>query len=34
MKYFADEFKAGTHVAADEAFDPAAATVLPAGATR
>ena len=28
MKYFADEFAAGTHTAADELFDPVAATVF------
>ena len=34
LKHFPDEFLAGTHTAADVAFNPAAATVLPAGATR
>jgi NADH-quinone oxidoreductase subunit F len=34
LKHFPEEFLAGTHTAADVAFDPAAATVLPAGATR
>ena len=28
MKYFRDEFVAGTHTAADDAFDPVASTVL------
>ena len=32
MKYFRDEFLAGTHTAADDAFDPVAATVLGVGA--
>ena len=32
MKYFRDEFIAGTHTAADDAFDPVAATVLGVGA--
>ena len=30
MKYFADEFAAGTHTAADELFDPVATTVFAA----
>jgi NADH-quinone oxidoreductase subunit F len=34
MKYFRDEFVAGTHTAADAAFDPAAATVLAGAAAR
>jgi NADH-quinone oxidoreductase subunit F len=34
LKHFPDEFLAGTHTAADVAFNPAAATVLPAGASR
>jgi len=34
MKHFRSEFLAGTHTAADAAFDPTAATVLAAGATR
>ncbi len=29
LKYFRDEFVAGTHTPADVAFDPVAATVLP-----
>jgi hypothetical protein len=28
MKYFSDEFVAGTHTPADELFDPVAATVF------
>jgi hypothetical protein len=28
MKYFADEFEAGTTTASDVAFDPAASTVF------
>jgi NADH-quinone oxidoreductase subunit F len=34
LKHFRDEFVAGTHTPADVAFDPVAATVLAAGATR
>ena len=34
LKHFRGEFLAGTHTAADAAFDPVAATVLAAGATR
>ncbi len=34
LQHFREEFLAGTHTPADEAFDPAAATVLPAGAMR
>ncbi len=34
LQRFPDEFLAGTRTAADDAFDPAAATVLPAGATQ
>ncbi len=34
LKHFRAEFLTGTHTAADEAFDPVAATVLPVGALR
>jgi NADH-quinone oxidoreductase subunit F len=34
LKHFREEFLAGTHTAADAAFDPVAATVFAAGATR
>ena len=34
MKYFRDEFVAGTHTAADDAFNPVASTVLTGAVTR
>jgi NADH-quinone oxidoreductase subunit F len=34
MKYFRDEFIAGTHTPADTAFDPMASTVLTGAAAR
>ena len=34
MKYFRDEFLAGTHTAAHDAFNPAASTIFPGALTR